>query len=115
MGKQGCAALELDLLPWLYAGGASSDGSGSAQATSREEAARARPPTATSTAASLAGLQRGAEWKVSYEVLGYLGDGNWSEASLRQAQRTLDAIDVRARTSAVESRSYLPSNLPIPL
>jgi hypothetical protein len=43
VGKSGCAALQLDLVPWLYAGADGTD---------------------------LSGLVRGSDWKVSYEVRG---------------------------------------------
>ena len=112
MGKQGCAALQLELLPWLYAGGSyTADGlwspasAATAAAASTPSVSSASSSTSSSTSsssASLVGLQRGAEWKVSYEVLGYLGDGNWSETSLRQAELTLDAMDVVGITERMD-------------
>ena len=80
VGKTGCAALQLDLVPWLYAGESGAD---------------------------LAGLVRGSEWKVSFEVLGYLGDGNHSARSLELAQRTLDAIDVVGITERMDETMVL--------
>lgn len=79
-GKAGCAALELDLIPWLYAGQAGTD---------------------------LGGLVRGSDWKVSYEVLGYLGDGNYTQRSLERAQATLDAIDVVGITERMDESMVL--------
>lgn len=80
MGKAGCAALELDLLPWLYAGADGTD---------------------------LGGLVRGSDWKASHEILGYLGDGNHSEASLEVAKHTLDAIDVVGITERMDETMVL--------
>ena len=80
VGKTGCAALELDLLSWLYG---------------------------SESGVNLAGLVRGSDWKVSYEVLGYLGDGNHSEESLRVAMRTVDAIDVVGITERMDESMVL--------
>ena len=118
MGKQGCAALQLELLPWLYAGGSyTADGLWSpasaataaaastpsvSSASSSTSSSSSTTSSTSSSSASLVGLQRGAEWKVSYEVLGYLGDGNWSETSLRQAELTLDAMDVVGITERMD-------------
>ena len=80
LGKDGCAALQLDLVPWLFAGAHGTD---------------------------LSGLVRGSDWKVSYEVLGYLGDGNYTETSLRAAKHTLDAIDVVGITERMDESMVL--------
>ena len=80
LGKSGCAALELDLVPWLYAGHDGTD---------------------------LGGLVRGSDWKVSYEVLGYLGDGNHTAASLSSAKRTLDGMDVVGITERMDETMVL--------
>ena len=81
VGKVGCAAMELDLVPWLYGG--------------------------QQGGVSLQGLVRGSDWKVAYEILGYLGDGNYSEASVRAARRTLDAIDVVGITERMDETMVL--------
>ena len=79
VGKMGCAAMELDLVPWLYAD------------SSRE----------------LSGLLRGSDVKVSCEVLSYLGDGNCSTVSVTKAKRTLDALDVVGITERMDETMVL--------
>lgn len=81
LGKASCAALDLELLPWLY----HSPGRGEAVGV--------------------------ADWSALYEVLAYLGDHNYTEASLRRAQATIDAIDVVGITERMDETMVLYSEV----
>lgn len=48
-----------------------------------------------------------ADWQATHEVLAYLGDFNYTDASVRRAQRTIDAIDVVGITERMEETMVL--------
>ena len=91
LGRTSCAALDYELLDWLY----------------------------SSQAASTRSVVGAADWQATHEILGYLGDDNHSTsyASLRQAQHVLDAIDVVGITERMDETMVLFSEvwgLPLP-
>lgn len=97
LGLRGCAAVELDLVSWLFAD----------PTDLRERKLLYKTP-----------------WKVSHEVLGYLGSyagaepsGATSASSLEEAKRTLDAVGVVGITERMDESLVLFSEgwrLPLP-
>ena len=81
LGRTSCAALDYELVDWLY----------------------------SSQAASTRSVVGSADWQATHEILGYLGDDNHtsSAAALEQAKRTLDALDVVGITERMDETMVL--------
>jgi hypothetical protein len=79
-GATSCAAIELDLLPWVF---------------------HSAKKTAVGAMVGASG------WKATHEVLAHLGDGDSTERSLERAKRTVDAMDVVGITERMDETIVL--------